>query len=88
MSGAGEGHGSGGSYWNAEIPSYPAIPYGETDFNCCGGPCGESRAECYGHNCEIDDYGNVQTVRLQCYKYESFLIFSKNNSKKHSNVYL
>eukprot|EP00058_Branchiostoma_floridae_P009092 XP_002594580.1 hypothetical protein BRAFLDRAFT_77551 [Branchiostoma floridae] len=50
----GSGHGTGGSYFNAENLDFPAVPYGSNDFNNCS-TCGTS-------DCKVQSYDDVNQV--------------------------
>ncbi|XP_078573488.1 alpha-amylase-like [Branchiostoma floridae x Branchiostoma japonicum] len=51
----GSGHGTGGSYFNAENLDFPAVPYGSNDFNNCS-TCGTS-------DCKVQSYDDVNQIR-------------------------
>ena len=54
MTGGGVGHGSAGSYWNADTLEYPGVPFSSWDFNPC--------QMCGTWNCEINNYNDVNQV--------------------------
>ena len=54
----GTGHGSGGTYYDADNLDFPGVPYGPSDFNCCF--C----SDCSSSDCGIDNYGDAMQVGL------------------------
>lgn len=60
------GTGSGGCTYDSGALSFPCVPYGNDDFNCCdafgNGNCGGG-ATCYTGSCGIDSYSDVDQVR-------------------------
>ena len=51
------GTGSWGSDYDTGTLTFPAVPYNESDFNCCD--C----EMCSTSSCSIDDYNEVNHVR-------------------------
>ena len=62
----GVGTGSAGSEFDAASLSFPGVPYGPDDFNCCEqlgiGNCVDGYV-CTTGQCEIEDYNDVSQVR-------------------------
>jgi len=53
---SGTGHGSAGSWYDAQLKQFPGVPYGQNDFNCCS--CGG----CTTSTCNIESYSDGNQV--------------------------
>ena len=73
---AGQGTGTGGSWYDTNTLTFDGVPFGGSDFNSCG--CGA----CCSGDCNINNYNDKDEVnQLIKSNYQYIIIFGMTNKR-------